>query len=145
MRILALLILLSTGSAWSKSEANCQQVDGIYKNSSAGMDRLKFESLVDIFSFNNAKDFTITIAGEELFFSRTSIDVTKNTNMNFVMIGKGLSRTAVVQMDRTPNAALKAKAFYGNIVINSPITEWSRHEVKSSLPRFMTYNFYCTF
>jgi hypothetical protein len=145
MRIIALLILLTTGTAWSKSEANCQQVDGIYKNSSAEMDRLKFESLVDIFSFNNAKNFSITIAGEDLFFSRSSIDVSKNTKMSFVMLSKGMSRMAVVQMDRTPNAALKAKAFYGNLVINSSMTEWNSIDQKSILPRFLSYNFYCTF
>jgi hypothetical protein len=145
MRILALLILLSTGTAWSKSEANCQQVDGIYKNSPAAMDQLKFESLVDIFSFNNAKNFSITIAGEDIIFNRTSIDVSKNTMMNFVMVGKGMSRMAVVQMDRTPNAALKAKAFYGNLVINSTMTEWNGVDQKTTFPRFLSYNFYCTF
>ena len=108
------------------------------------MEQLKFQSLVDIFSLNNSKNFSITIAGEELVFSRTLIDVRKNTRMNFVMIGKGMSRTATVQIDRTPNMAFKSKAFYGNLVINSPITEVGS-EAKSTLPRYMTYNFYCTF
>jgi hypothetical protein len=119
-------------------------VEGFYKNSSAPMEDLKFESLVDIFTFNNAKNFSITLMGEKMEFTRTMIDVSRNTKMNFVMIGTNMSRTAVVQMDRTPNQALKENAFYGNLVINNPIYEFG-FESRTILPRHVTYNFYCTF
>lgn len=109
------------------------------------MEQLKFLSLVDIFSFNNAKNLSLTLEGEEMNFERSSIDVTRNTLMIFKTNIKGLNRIASVQMDRTPNEAFKAKAFYGNLVINLPITEWRGQELKSPLPKFLTYNFYCTF
>ena len=130
MRILFLTILLLTGSAWSSSESHCHQVDGIYKNSKSALEDLKFESLVDIFSFNSAKNFTLKVGGEEMRFYRTSIDVSRNTKMEFER--KGTRATAIVQMDRTPQAASKSRAFYGNLFITNDLS-------------YLTYNFYCTF
>lgn len=131
MPIILVFILLLTGSSFASTDSHCHQVDGIYKNSKASLDELKFESLVDYFSFNNAKNFTIRIDGEKMKFHRTSIDVRRTTQMKFQRHGK--SSTAVVQMDRTPQSALKTKAFYGNILIE--FTESS----------YVTYNFFCTF
>ena len=131
MRIIILTILLSTGSAWSSIETNCHQVDGIYKNSKVPLEDLRFQSLVDIFSFSNAKDFTIKVAGEEMKFNRTSIDVSKNTKMEFER--SGTTSSAIVQMDRTPQAAVRTKSFYGNLSITTGELG------------VLTYNFYCTF
>jgi hypothetical protein len=147
MRVLALFLLIFARTSWSYSEARCQLVDGFYINSSEPIEDIKFESLVDFFSVGGAKTLSFRMKGQELRFNRTDLIVNQQTKIKFLMLGKGKSQSVLVQLDRSPKQAFKDKIFYGNLVINRSITEWSAYDKEPpvSTEKPLTYNFYCSF
>lgn len=136
MKILCLGLLLLAFNSFAGTTANCEVVNGIYNNSQASLIDLKFETIVDVFTINNAQTLTMNLNGKQLRFLRSDLTVRRQTKLIYLMRENGKVKRAInIMLDRTPKEASAEKDFYGNMVI-SP-----ENENESNL----FYNFYCRF
>lgn len=145
MKFLMILFILGSLSAFARTEANCELVDGIYKNSSSSLTDLRFETLVDVFTLNNANALILNLNGEELRFIRSNLSVSKQTKMIYELKKKNkVTRVAYMMIDRTPRKVVRTQEFYGNVVISEEVKP---QEVARGIynQRSYVYNFYCQF
>ena len=140
MRIIIICILLTSFRCFSYSEANCQIVSGIYQNSGNQLIDLKFSTVVDIFTLNNANTLSMNLDGEELKFLRSDMSVGKQTKMTYLYRKNGEAvRTAHITIDRPPKDAASNRHFYGNLIISKLSSQFIQNINN------IVYNFYCTF
>lgn len=139
MKFVIVLSLFFSISGWSKTESHCDVVDGFYRNSDVSITNIKFETLADIFSLNNAKTLSFEIAGKEIRFQRTDMDVKKYTKMQFVGV-QNLAKThaALVTIDRSPKEVVKSRDFYASIMTSLPLNEGEANSM-------LSFNLYCKF
>lgn len=143
MKILCLVLILFSFRSFAQTAAQCHLVEGIYANSSRPLTDLKFETLVDIFTINNAKTIAMNLDGEELRLLRTDIEVTRQTRMIYILKKKNKAvRAAHIMLDRTPREVTKDKEFYGNMILSSEIPTDSESTVMMS-GKNDVFNFYC--
>lgn len=136
MKILSLTLLLLSFNSFAGTTASCDVVNGIYQNSQVSLIDLRFETIVDVFTINNAQTITMNLNGRELRFLRSDLTVRRQTKLIYLMRENGEIKRAInIMLDRTPKEASTEKEFYGNMVI-SP-----ENENESNL----FYNFYCRF
>lgn len=110
MKFIVLFLLLVVSTARASEYASCQ-TDGPIAN-------MKFETVVDIFSINNARTLSLELQGESLRFTRSSIVVMKNTTLQYIQrTHRTVERIAKVVLDRTPREALLSREFNGTIEI----------------------------
>lgn len=141
--LLALLILFSFKSH-ADSSAECTLVKGVYENSKSLIHDIRFETLVDVFSFSNAKALRLTLEGEELKFLREDIQVSRQTKTIFMMKKSGRPHRVIHMMiDRSPLKISKDREFYGNMIVSQKLVDgdWTQLDNSKSL----RYNFYCSF
>lgn len=125
--------------------ANCELVDGIYVNSSAQVQDMNFETLVDVFTLNNAQALNLTLDGRSLRFIRSDMDVNKLTRMIYLQKKNNkVVRAVRLMIDRTPKAIITDREFYGNMIISPEINsdlEFAKIQGSENL----VYNFHCRF
>lgn len=140
MRIFIICILLTSFRCFSYSETNCQIVSGIYQNSGNQLIDLKFSTVVDIFTLNNANTLSMNLDSEELKFLRSDMSVGKQTKMTYLYRKNGEAvRTAHITIDRSPKDAASNRHFYGNLIISKLSSQFIQNINN------IVYNFYCTF
>jgi hypothetical protein len=134
MKFLLILLLLVGSSARAAEYAKCR-LTGYFWSEFPLVDNMRFETVVDIFTINNAQTLSIDLNGRNLRFKRSRILVTNVTNLLFVLKNNDVTeKTARVKLDRTPRQALLTREFKGHIeIINA--------ENESDL----SHNFYCYF
>lgn len=109
--------MLTSVQAWADSYAKCEMVNGSFSNRMLVAD-LKFETVVDIFTVNNAKTLTMTLDGQPLRFLRSELVVGRTTRMIYVSRNDSEEvKTIEIELDRTPRQALLSKQFYGAMAI----------------------------
>src|SRR5665648_328551 len=124
-RFLILLSLISF-SSFADTSADCNLVNGIYANSRTPLTELKFVTLVDIFTLNNAKTITMTLDGEALRFIRSDIDAGRQVKMIYLMKRtREAVRAMHIMVDRSLKQIARNREFYGNMIISSEIPEGS--------------------
>lgn len=144
MQLIMFFLLFSMFKAFASSEANCYLVSGIYLNSSNTISDLKFYTVADVFTVNNAKTLSMKLDGIDIKFIRTDMVVDKQTKLTYQNKKSQTEiKTALVTLDRTPKLISKDKEFYGNMIITDKINvkDVSAIMNKSNL----IYNFYCRF
>lgn len=114
-------------------------------NSSLPVQEMSFETIVDIFTLNNAKALNIILDGQKLRLLRSDISVGKLTKMIYLQKrNDGSSRAIHIMVDRTPKNVSVDREFYGNMIISPEIKgEFDVTKVKTS--QNLVYNFYCRF
>lgn len=141
MKLILILSALFSFNSFALTEAHCRLVDGIYKNSQTQISDMRFETLVDIFTLKNANVITMNLAGEELRFIRSDMEVKKYTRLIFLLRKNGTPVRAIHMMiDRTPKEVSDEREFYGNMIVSSETDFKSVISTKN-----LTYNFHCTF
>lgn len=139
MRILFILLALASFRSYADTQAQCELVDGLYKNSPIEIADINFGTLVDVFTLNNAKSLNINLAGNQLKYIRSEIAVNRQTKMIYQLKKNSqVFRTIHVMIDRTPKEVTEEREFYGNMII---LPEGD--DVLSS--RSLVYNFHCRF
>lgn len=119
MKIFILALMLTSYQALADSFAKCEMINNTFSNRMLVAD-LKFETVVDIFTINNAKTLTMTLDGQSLRFLRSKLVVERMTRMTYVSRNHPEEVMSIeVELDRTPREALLSKQFYGNMVIMS--------------------------
>lgn len=141
---IAFLMLFSVTS-WAVSIAECDIVNGIYRNSTNSLTELKFETLVDIFTLNNANTLTMKIDGKERRYIRSNIDSGRQTKMTYLEKKNNSLRAVYVMIDRSPRFVAKDREFYGNMIISSEIKNTQEVLLGINNPKNLVYNFYCRF
>lgn len=144
MRILILLMALASFNSFADTSVQCELVDGLYQNSDVPMNELRFGTLADVFTLNNAKSLNIDLDGKNLRFIRTDILVNKQTRMVYQLkkYDKTL-RTVHVMIDRTPKQVADDREFYGNMIIfPEGFLDFTK---KFNVPDSLVYNFRCEF
>ncbi len=145
MRILILLMALASFNSFADTVAQCELVDGLYQNSDVPMNELRFGTLVDVFTLNNAKSLNINLDGKNLRFIRTDISVSRQTRMVYQLKKNDKAlRTVHVMIDRTPKEVSDQKEFYGNMII-FPEGHELDYAKKFNVPDSLVYNFRCEF
>lgn len=125
--------------------ANCELVNGIYVNSPSVVQDLNFETLVDVFTLNNAQALNFSLDGKQLRFIRTDMNVNKVTKMIYLQKKNNIAVRAVrVMIDRTPKEVILAREFYGNMIV-SPEMNGDVDYAKIQASENLVYNFYCSF
>lgn len=125
--------------------ANCELVDGIYVNSTPVLQDMNFETLVDVFTLNNAQALNFSLDGKPLRFLRSDISVNKVTKLIYLQKKNNLTVRAVrVMIDRTPKEVILAREFYGNMIV-SPEMKSDMDFTKIQASENLVYNFYCSF
>jgi hypothetical protein len=143
MKIMYSLLLLLASPVWAYNDARCELVSGIYANSRNSLQDLRFETLADIFTINNAKTLNMVLDGQHLRFLRTDLEVRKQTRMIFILNENNKStRAATITLDRTPKEVLRSYEFYGNMII-SPEVRNNDYGVLADSRNLLTFNFYC--
>lgn len=138
MKFFVLGLILLTAQSWAKTSSQCEVVSGFYKNSSTTLTDIKFETLADVFSLNNAKTLSFLYEGKEIRFQRNDIDVKRYTKMQFLGVQKlAKDHAARITIDRSPKEALKAREFYASMMVLMPLEE--------NTDGMLTYNLYCKF
>lgn len=128
MKIFILALMLTSYQAQAASFAKCEMINNTFSNRMLVAD-LKFETVVDIFTINNAKTLTMTLDGQSLRFLRSKLVVERMTRMTYISRNHPEEVMSIeVELDRTPREVLLSKRFYGSLDIKS-----ERH------------NFYCRF
>lgn len=141
MRILFLLLALSSFRSFADTTAQCELVDGIYKNSSIEIYDLRFGTLVDVFTLSNANSLSINLGGTNYKFIRSEISVNRQTRMIYQQRKNGfILRTIHVMIDRTPKEVTEEREFFGNMIIFQ-----EGHENLISKTKSLVYNFHCSF
>lgn len=138
MKIIMILMTLFSLKSFAHSEANCEIVNGIYRNSSNVVSDFRFETIADIFSINNANVLTIQLDGQELRFFRASMQVGRNTTMVYQTKTEPV-KTAFITLDRTPRSAKLRKEFLGNVIISDNTT----NPIALLKSESLIYNFHC--
>lgn len=116
MKFIVLLFMLVASTAKAAEYASCQ--------TDAPIADMKFETVVDIFSINNARTLSLELQGESLRFTRSSIVVMRNTTLQFIQrTHSKIERIAKVVLDRTPREALLSREFNGTIEIKNEMGE----------------------
>lgn len=139
MRILLIILALASFRSFANTSAQCELVDGLYKNSSIEIADINFGTLVDIFTLSNANSLNINLSGNQLKFIRTDFAVKRQTKMIYQQKKNNkVYRTIHVMIDRTPKEVNEGREFYGNMII---LPEGD--DVLSS--RSLVYNFHCQF
>jgi len=145
MRFLLVLLTLVSFRSYAITEANCSLTGGIYINSQAVVEEMNFETLVDVFTINNANALNFTLDGKSLRFLRTEMNVNKVTKMTYMMRKNGrIVRAARIMIDRTPKEVSIDREFYGNMII-SPEMNPDMDFTKIQNSENLVYNFYCQF
>lgn len=127
------------------TEAKCSLVEGIYINSPASLDDMNFETLVDVFTINNANALNFVLDGNKLRFLRSDMSVNKVTKMTYMMKKNGKAVRAIRMMiDRTPKDISRDREFYGNMIL-SPELNAESDFTKIQSSQNLVYNFYCQF
>lgn len=134
MKFLLILLLLVGSSAQAAEYAKCR-LTGYFWSEFPLVDNMQFETVVDIFTINNAQTLSLDLNGRHLRFKRSRILVTNTTHLLFELKNNDLlEKTARVKLDRTPRQALLTRKFNGHIeIINA--------ENKTDL----NHDFYCYF
>ncbi len=141
MRILFLLLALASFRSFADTSAQCELVNGIYKNSSIHVYDLRFGTLVDVFTLSNANSLSINLGGSDLKFIRSDISVNRQTRMVYHQKKNGfMVRTIHVMIDRTPKEVAEAREFFGNMIIFPEGNDLVYLKAKS-----LVYNFHCQF
>ena len=144
MKFILFLILFSTFQVFASSEANCYLVSGIYLNSPNTISDLKFYTVADIFTINNANTLSMKLDGVDIKFIRTELVVDKQTKLNYQNKKSDTKlKTAMVTLDRTPKMISKDKEFYGNMIITDKINPKDASAIMNK--NNLIYNFYCRF
>lgn len=139
MRILLIILALASFRSYANTSAQCELVDGLYKNSSIEIADINFGTLVDVFTLSNAKSLNINLAGNQLKFIRTDIAVNRQTKMIYQLKKNNkFYRTIHVMIDRTPKEVSEEKEFFGNMIILP-----EGNDILSA--RSLVYNFHCQF
>lgn len=114
-------------------------------NSSLPVQEMSFETIVDIFTLNNARALNIILDGQKLRLLRSDISVGKLTKMIYLQKRNDRSSRAIhIMIDRTPKNVTNDREFYGNMIISPEIKgEFDVTKVKTS--QNLVYNFYCSF
>lgn len=130
----------------ARTEARCELVDGFYQNSQEPIHDIRFETVVDVFSINNAQTLIFELEGQELKFYRSEMKVNKQTQMTYLLRkGDVVIRAARLALDRTPREVSQTKEFYGNMIISSEISSYKDITEKRLPLQNLVYNFYCRF
>lgn len=142
MRYLLVLLTLITFRSYASTEAKCELTNGIYINSSTHIQDIAFETIVDVFTINNAKAFNIVLDGQKLRFLRTEMDVGKLTKLIYLQkTNDKVLRAIHMMIDRSPKEITATKEFYGNMIISPYDMDFSNiHRTQN-----LVYNFYCSF
>lgn len=144
MKLILLFLLFSTFQVFGSSEANCYLVSGIYLNSPNTISDLKFYTVADIFTINNANTLSMNLDGVDIKFIRTELVVDKQTKLNFQNKKSNSNiKTALVTLDRTPKMISKNKEFYGNMIITDKTNLKDASAIMNK--KNLIYNFYCRF
>ena len=139
MRILFIILALASFRSYANTTAQCELVDGLYKNSSIEIADINFGTLVDVFTLSNAKTLSINLGGNHLKYIRSAIAVNRQTKMIYQQKKNSkVFRTIHVMIDRTPKEVVIEREFYGNMIILP-----EEDDVLSS--RSLVYNFHCRF
>ena len=134
-----------SANAFAASEASCDLVDGIYRNSQENIEGIKFETLADIFTINNAKTLSFKLNNESFRFLRSDLDVDRQTKMTYISKKSNKTvRVVKLMLDRTPRDIAKTKEYYGNMVISGEMKE-SEIALGYYNKKNLVYNFYCRF
>lgn len=135
MKFLALLFLLPFAGAWADTAANCELIKGIYPNGPASVRHFQLETLVDIFTINNARTITLSINDESLRFLRSELTVGTKTQMTYQSRNhRDTMKTLHIVLDRTPRETQLTREFNGNM-----------HITQEDQEALGSYNFYCRF
>lgn len=140
-----LLLLLITGQTWAKKQSKCAIIDGFYPNSPNSLRELKFETVVDIFTINNAKTLSFVLDGETIRLQRLELNVDRHTKMTYTKRKGKLTRAAHVMIDREPRKAFRDKEFLGNILITPEMEDAENFMKILRREDILTYNFRCKF
>lgn len=145
MRFLLVLFTLLSFKSFAGTLANCELVNGIYVNSTPVVQDLNFETLVDVFTLNNAQALNFSLDGKQLRFLRSDINVNKVTKMIYLQKKNSMAVRAVrVMIDRTPKEVIYAREFYGNMIL-SPEINGDLDLAKIQGSENLVYNFHCRF
>ena len=145
MRFLLVLLTLVSFRSFAETSANCILTGGIYINSQAVVERMNFETLVDVFTINNANALNFVLDGENQRFLRTEMNVNKVTKMTYMKRKNGrVVRAVRLMIDRTPKEVTNDREFYGNMII-SPEMNPDMDFTKIQNSENLVYNFYCEF
>lgn len=145
MRFLLVLLTVLSFRSFAGTVANCELVNGIYMNSTSIVQDLNFETLVDVFTLNNAQALNFSLDGKQLRFLRSDMNVKKVTKMIYLQKKNNLTVRAVrLMIDRTPKEVLLYREFYGNMII-SPEVNGDIDLTKIQGSENLVYNFHCSF
>lgn len=145
MRFLLLFLLLVNAKAFAGTQASCEVVDGIYRNSTETIQEIKFETLVDVFTINNAKTLSFRLEQENMKLLRSDLDIGRQTKMIYLLKKNDRTiRFASILLDRTPREVNRTKEFYGNIVLSAVVNE-KEIALGNYSGNNLVYNFYCRF
>lgn len=145
MRILILVLALASFNSFAATSAQCELVDGLYRNSSLPLHELKFETLVDVFTLNNARTMSINLDGNQMKFLRSDMLIGRQTRMIFQMKQYNkVVRVIQIMIDRTPKLVSDEREFYGNMIIFPEGKDINVSQVFNQ-PKTLVYNFYCQF
>jgi NAD-dependent SIR2 family protein deacetylase len=145
MKTLFLLLFLVTTNAFAGVAAECQLTEGIYKNSSLSLTDMKFETVVDIFTLNNARTISMNLNGESMRFTRMDMEINRNTKLIYNLKKKNkISRVIHLNIDRTPKNVSRDREFYGNMIITEELKDKMSITDLATANKFV-YNFYCRF
>jgi hypothetical protein len=139
MRIFFIILALASFRSYANTTAQCELVDGLYKNSTIEIADIHFGTLVDVFTLGNANTLNINLDGNHLKYIRSAIAVNRQTKMIYQQKKNSkVFRTIHVMIDRTPKEVVIEREFYGNMIILP-----EEDDVLSS--RSLVYNFHCRF
>jgi hypothetical protein len=142
MKLIYAFLLLISLKAEANSFASCDLVNGVYRNSSEPLTDLRFETLADIFTMNNANALFMVLDSEPIRLLRSEMIVSRQTRMIYLLRKNGKAVRAVHMMiDRTPKKVSRTREFYGNMIISE-----QTHDAQAVInSRSLVYNFYCRF
>lgn len=106
---------------------------------------MNFETIVDVFTLNNANALNLTLDGNPIRFIRSDLSVNKQTKMIFLQRKENkVVRAIRLMIDRTPKEVIKDREFYGNMII-SPEMKDGQDFTKVLQSKNLVYNFRCNF
>jgi hypothetical protein len=144
MKLILMLSFLVSAGAWATGyEVRCDMdPNGILSNSQ-DIREIRFLTLTDIFTINNAKTLLINVNGEDLAFMRSSIEVQSDHTLLVYNVRRGrkVIRIAEVLLDRSPVKAITDRQYFGHLTIYPEGVELDSINRRS--PDVLTYNFHC--
>jgi hypothetical protein len=144
MKFIVLLFIFLSQETFASREAICDLTNGFYDNSYNSLTDLKFSTLVDVFTINNAQTVSMKLDGKDLRFTRSDLRVTRQSQLIFFhRKGDQVLRSLYMNIDRTPRQVSLTKEFYGNMVISPELEPGTKPSVH--MKRSLVYNFYCRF